>query len=439
MSRPITLFFCIILTIALLLSGCQASNVKENPKETGDSWQGVITLWDFPRWPDEKGNRFGWIQQKIAEFEKANPGVFIQLRKLKWEYGIIELQAAASTGTGPDIAPVATYHDFISKGYLEPVDDVFTPDIVEKYHPKAIEAVKYNERIYGFPWFMTTYGLFLNLDLFSKRNVKPPENGKWSFQEFADSAKLLTFREGDDTENHGFNTYLAPGNYQAWGFLTMDGAEIFDSKGKFRLNSPEGISALSMMADLREKYQCVPEEQYGIVNENKAWGDFAERQSLAIYPAGPWAIKILQDKKSKGEGFEFDIAYYPDGKTSSKSISIVSAYGIFKQKDEAKKEVCKKFLKYITSQEEQENLSKYMVFPVYMETFKKSLKDPNMKKMSQIFNESINLPRVDNWLKIDEIITSQIRQVLLGKKTPEEALSYADDQINKISEVTSLY
>lgn len=438
MSRPITLFFCIILIIALLFSGCYAKNIKESEEEKKqDTWQGIITLWDFPRWPDENGNRFGWIQQKIAEFEKTNPGVFIHLRKLKWEYGMIELQAAASTDTGPDIAPVATYHDFITKGYLEPVDDVFTPDIVDKYHPKAIEAVKYNERIYGFPWFMTTYGLFLNLDLFSKKNIEPPENGKWSFEQFAESAKALTFSDGE-IENYGFNTYLAPGNYQAWGFLTMDGAEIFDEKKQFKLNVPEGISALSKMAELREKYECVP-EQYGITDENEVWGDFSDKQNLAIYPAGPWAIKILQDKKNKGKGFKFDIAFYPDGKASAKSISTVAAYGIFKQKDEAKREVCKEFLKYITSEKEQENLSEYMVFPVYKEYFQRALKDPYMEKMGEILNESITLPKINNWFKIDEIITSQVRQVFLGKKTPEEALDYAHNQISKIIEIISLY
>lgn len=436
-SRPITLIFCIFLITSLLVSGCQITDTeKENEEQK--QWQGVITIWDFPRWPDKNSNRFGWIEQKIAEFEKENPGVFIQLRRLKWEYGMIELKAAVSAGVGPDIAPIAADYDFIANGYLEPLDEVFTPDVVEKYHPMAIDAVKYKERIYGFPWFMTTYGLFVNLDFFKDRNVKPPENGKWTFQEFADSVRLLSYDEDKDgeKEHHGFNVYLAPGNYQAWGFLTMDGAKLFDGNGRFALNKSEGISALTKMVDLNEKYQGVPEKEYGTVEENKVWGDFAEKQNIAIYPAGPWAIKVLQEKKDKGEGFEFDIVSYPDGKTSAKSISIVSAYGILKQSDESKKEVCKKFLKHITSEEEQEYLAEYMVFPVYKDIFEKSLKNPYMKKMSEILDESVSLPKVKNWSKIDEVLTTQIRQALLGKKTPKQALEDAESEINKICKAT---
>ena len=127
--------------------------------DSGEKWQGIITLWDFPRWPDKSGDPFGWIKNKILEFEKEHPGVFIHLRSLKWEYGLIELRAAATSGTNPDIAPIAADCDFILKGYLEPVDEYFLPEELEKYEPKALEAVSYQERIYGFPWFMTTHGL----------------------------------------------------------------------------------------------------------------------------------------------------------------------------------------------------------------------------------------------------------------------------------------
>ena len=72
--RPTILFLCTILVIATALicfSGCGVEN-KEDKGLSEDMWQGVITLWDFPRWPDENGNRFGWIERKISEFEKSH-------------------------------------------------------------------------------------------------------------------------------------------------------------------------------------------------------------------------------------------------------------------------------------------------------------------------------------------------------------------------------
>ena len=174
-----------------LLTGCH--NGKKKTKEgSEETWQGVITVWDFPRWPDKNGNRFGWIEKKIKEFEEAHPGVFVHLRPLKWEYGLIELRAAAAAGTYPDIAPVASGYDFIYEGYLEPVDEYFSPNELERYESRAIDAVTYRGRIYGFPWFMTTYGLFINKEIFKAKNVTIPKSGSWAYDEFVSALQKVT-------------------------------------------------------------------------------------------------------------------------------------------------------------------------------------------------------------------------------------------------------
>lgn len=412
-QRLFTLFIFSILCI--LLISCSFSEVKE--KEEKPPWQGVINLWDFPRWPDSTGNRYSWIENKISEFEKANPGVFIHLRRLKWEYGMIELRAAIATGIGPDIAPIGADFDFISEGYLEPLDGFFTQKKIQEYHPKALEAVTYNERIYGYPWFMTTNALFLNKNLFEKRDVKPPIDGKWGYGDFAEAMAHLTYDENNDGKKDyfGFNFFLSPGNYQAWGFLTMDGARVFDEEGNFTLNCPEGISALTKLLDLSKKYDATPED-YGFAEEKKVWGDFSEEKKLAVYPAGPWAINLLD--------FDFDIAMYPDGDSEAISTALVSAYGILKQEDEEKKKICEKFLQFITSEEEQEVLSSYGVFPVYNKILD-NISDAKIFRLKSILESSVLLPRIKNFYKIDDILITKLRLVFMGKKTPQEALADA--------------
>jgi len=431
--RPIILFLCTLLVIATvqlcLLTGC-GDEKKQQADKSEDLWQGVITLWDFPRWPDQNGNRFGWIESKIREFEKAHPGVFIHLRPLKWEYGYVELRAAAAAGTYPDIAPIGADYDFISKGHLEPVDEYLTPEELEKYEPRAIEAVTYNGRIYGFPWFITTYGHFINSEIFKAKNAPIPENGIWTYDEFVSALQKVV--DKNKKGNYGFNLFLSPGSFQVWGFLTMDGAEIFNEQGNFVLNSPEGVSALTKLVDLATKYQVAPLEEFGNLEETKVWGDFCEKQRIAVYPAGPWAIKILRDMHKSGKGFEFDIAHYPRGKGNGTPIALVSGYGIFKQQDEKKKDLCAKFLKYITSEGEQEVLANYGVFPVYKNALENSIEDPLMKRMKEILDTAKNQPKIKNWYKIDEELTAQIRLALLSQKTPSQALEDAEKAINAI-------
>ena len=38
-----------------------------------------------------------------------------------------------------------------------------------------------------------------------------------------------------------------------------------------------------------------------------------------------------------------------------------------------------------------------------------------MTRMKDILDTSVNLPKVKNWHKIDEVVTAQIRQALLSK------------------------
>jgi len=389
-----------------------------------EPWQGVITLWDFPRWPYNGQNRFGWIEKKISEFEKAYPGVFINLTKLKWEYGMVELRAAASSGIAPDIAPVGADFDFISKGYLEPIDEYLTKEKLELYDPRAIESVTYQNRVYGFPWFITTNALLINKDIFSNRNVKIPIDGIWTYEEFVQALQKLTYDKNKDgkPDSYGFNFYLYPGSTQLWPFLTMDGAEIFNDNGEFDLNSPQGVSALTKLVELESKYKVVPQGKFGSDDENEVWGDFAEKKTIAVYPAGPWAVKILNERKKSGEGFEFDIAFYPKGQMQAQSFATVCGYGIFKQENSKKRAVCAEFLEFITSEKEQDELKEYGVFPVLRQSQLKLTEDENMKKMLKILDSAVLFPRVENWPKIDEILTSEIRLALLGKKTRNKLL-----------------
>ncbi|MCR4431556.1 MAG: sugar ABC transporter substrate-binding protein [Tepidanaerobacteraceae bacterium] len=431
--RPFTLFFLAVFLIMLAVSvGC-GFNKKSRDSEPKEDWRGVITLWDFPRWPDKNGDRFGWIETEISEFEKKHPGVFIDLRRLKWEYGFIELRAAAAAGTPPDIAPVAADFDFISSGYLEPLDEYIKPEDMEKYDERAIEAVSYQGRIYGFPWFVTTQALFLNKEAFAARNAKLPENGTWSYDEFVGALQKLTFdnKRNAKADCYGFNLYLSPGSFTAWPFLTMDGANIFDENGNFVLNCPEGLSALAKMVDLAAKYKVVPMEDYGTLEEKQVWGDFAEKRKIAVYPAGPWAIKVIETMKSSGKGFDFDIAQYPSGRKQPRGFAVVSAYGIMKQKNEAKKKLCAEFLSQITSEKQQQLLERYGVFPAIINA--RHEEDPLMKKMGKMLRDALLLPKVKNLNKKDEILTGQIRMALLSKKTPAEALDDAAREIERLS------
>ena len=209
----------------------------------------------------------------------------------------------------------------------------------------------------------------------------------------------------------------------------MDGAKIFDEQDNFVLNSQEGISALTKLTDLEAKYKVYSTKEFGVLEETKVWGDFVKTK-IAVYPAGPWAIKILNDRYKTGKGFEFDLMPYPKVKAFLGNSTGIG-YAIFNRRMR-RKTLCAEFLKYITSENEQQALAEYGVFSVYTQVLEEIQDNPLIGKMKDILDTAEILPKVKNWNKHDEAITAQTRLALLSQKSPSQALKDAAKAVEAI-------
>lgn len=435
--RPFTLFLCLILCGFIILGPIYFIENKNKdmglPQEKSSTFKGIITLWDYPVVDTTNGTRYGWIMDKIKKFEMENPGVYIELKPLDFKKGPIELETAIMTKTFPDIAPVGNDYSVISQDYLEPLDQYFTEEEIEDYKMGALRSVRYNNKIWGVPWMMTTYTMFLNLDLFHERGVTPPEDGNWSYEEFLETLQALTHdKDGDGTNDYyGFHSFIGLNDYNTWGIMLSDGAEIFSSDGStYLFNDERAISGLKRLTELKLKYNVTP-ESFGENSEQEAWNLFSQEKKVAVYPTGTWAINALNELRLQGKGFEFGVANYPIG---AKGIpvsmaKVTSAYGIFKQDNPEKTKTCMEFLKFITKEEFQKDMSKLGVFPVKKSAGEIYGNDPIMGLIEKSINYTYGIPATRHWLTIDGLLQSQIRQVLLGDKTEEQALEDAEMKI----------
>lgn len=411
-------------------------DVDENKEENIDDWKGIIKIWDYPRLNVNTGSRYGWIQSKIRKFERDNPGVYIELEPIDWKKGPVKLEVAMNTGNLPDIAPLT--NDLIYKGYemLEPVDVFFDKRERQSFKIQALNAVKYNNRMIAVPSMMTTYAMYINLDLFTEKGVEPPIDGNWTYDEFIEKMKKLTY-DGDkdgNIDHYGFTSFIKPNYYNVWGILLSDGAKIM-SDGNYTFYGKSAKSGLDKLVDLRNKYKVTPSD-FGVTNENEAWKMFYKDQSIAVYPTGSWAIRVLQNRISNGEGFNFAVANYPIGdKRIPVSLSNnVSSYGIFKQENKGKLNMCVKFLKFLTQDKYQRELNELGMFPVKRNITDLYEDNPLMRKFEDSLSYTIVTPNHRKWKDIDRILQNQIRLALLGKKSTEEAIEEARRQVEMIME-----
>ncbi|MCC5912579.1 MAG: extracellular solute-binding protein [Clostridiaceae bacterium] len=435
--RPFIFLIYIVLILFVILGPFylfrfHPRDAEHDKMENRSQWTGVITFWDFPRLDSKSGTSFGWIYEKIQAFEKANPGVYIDFKPLDWERGPIKLDTAIKMGHTPDIAAIGSDYSIIGKGILEPLNQYVTTEEIEAFREEAIRAVTYDNNIWAMPWMMTTYTMVLNLDLFNERNVEPPVDGNWTYEEFIEKMEELTYdsKENGKIDYFGFHSFIQPGYYNTWGILLSDGGEILNETFQYSFNDKRAVDGLEKLINLKQKYSVTPED-FGENTASTAWTSFYKDQNVAVHPVGTWALNVLENLKNEGVGFDYTIANYPTGKleypvTMSSSIG---AYGIFKQEDEEKLKVAAEFLKFLTKDEYQQDLGRLGVFPV-----KKSvgnIYEGNIF-MTSIFNnmESVNtIPLHPQWNEIDKILQNEIRMGVLGKKSPEEVLRDAETKI----------
>ncbi|QUG43093.1 extracellular solute-binding protein [Psychrobacillus sp. INOP01] len=430
-----------LATLGLAASVLAACNGDSEEVGNAEEFKGKITIWDGPRWPDKDDNKFHWLEAKIKEYEEANEGVEVDLVQVPWAEMGDKLGVAIAGKSWPDIAPVdisgsAVSIDHIEQGVVEPLDSFLDKDEKADFYENALEAYTYDDKLYGIPNSITLHSMLLNLDLFEEAGVTPPENGKWTYDEFLEAAKKLTFdRDGDGkTDVYGFSTYIMPGYYEAWPFFYKNGGSpLNEDMTEFTFDSPETIQAIQDLADLKLTEKVAPETHGGadVGGTFQAWAN-EEQRTVAMQPWATWAIGAAQGAYPTN----FAVAEYPTGENeSSSTIGGVGGWIMFHQEETNKKAAVADFMKFISTAEEQYNMAQnYGIFPARisaseMDPFKDN---PEMTRAMEMSDQVVMLPRHPEWKKIDEAIQAQLQLVFNGEKTAEAAMADAKKAVDEL-------
>jgi multiple sugar transport system permease protein len=401
------------------------ASYAENPKI-------ILKIWDFPRWlePDEKVDRFIWITRKIKEFEAAHPSIKVELTKLTWARGGEKLKIAALGGNYPDIAPGTVPLLFIKENLIEPVDNYLSENDRKDYFPGALEAFKVNGKIYGWPWYMGGQLLFLNNDIFSAASVELPKNGRWTTREFTD--KMLQIKKHMDSlsENRGsypLGIYFQKNETANFPFLLSHHGRFIES-GKFAGNSKEIKQGFAWLEELI-KLGIIPEDSGGRT-ANDIWTAFGREHRLAAAALGLWGINALQNKFP----MNFSVAHYPTLKPGqvNPAFLAISGFFVFKHQNPERVKMAMKLACFLTSAENQKDLTHYSQFPTRAATGNIYSDNKAMTNALEILKEGRTVFPDSRWPQIDEEIEYAIQETLLRKIDVKDSLNRTEEQVNKI-------
>jgi arabinogalactan oligomer/maltooligosaccharide transport system permease protein len=232
--------------------------------------QTPLRLWHAYRGSEEQA-----LLSATELFTKST-GVQVDLLAVPYDAFPSKLANAIPHGNGPDVfifnyERLRLFHD---EELIAPSDGQIN---AAAYVPQAVEALRLDDHVYGYPLSLKCIALYINRALLPANGGPAPGTPKTTDQWLAAIRALSSpgqNRYGLAYESQDFY-YMAP-------FLFGFGGSLFDRSGRPLFDSPQMARALSFVKDLQDR-QWMPSEVSGalvkaLFNDGRA----------AMVIGGPW-------------------------------------------------------------------------------------------------------------------------------------------------------
>ena len=109
-----------------------------------------------------------------AEYSEVNPNVTVEMVWVPGDYSGTALPAALLTDEGPDVFEGAPTLAMVDAGQIEPLDDLFTEEVLADFNPVNIAAATINGSIYGVKMLDDTGLLYYRKSVLEEQGITPP-------------------------------------------------------------------------------------------------------------------------------------------------------------------------------------------------------------------------------------------------------------------------
>lgn len=228
-----------------------------------------IDVWHSYRGAEEKA-----LAELVTRWNDAHPDEPARLLAVPHEAYANKLTSAIPRGQGPDLFIFAHERigDWAESGIIAPLDDHLDAAEQDAFLPVTLDALRYEEKLYGVPLAFKTVALFYNKDLVDS----PPKT--------TDELVALAEKHRDEKAGSFGLAYQADSFYFHAGWFFGFGGKIFNDDGTARLDRPENANSLAFVAELRER-GLIPEEPTGALV-----GELFNDGKAAAVIQGPWFL-----------------------------------------------------------------------------------------------------------------------------------------------------
>lgn len=411
------------LASVFILGACGSGNAESKDGKT------EIT---FSHWGGDDAYK-NIYKDRIAAFEKENPDIKVKVISIASDYDTKLLTMYAGK-EAPDVAQVAEAgQNFASKTLFEDLTPYIKEAGIDTEATWADALTQYTWE--GKPFALPDRGgpeiMYYNKDMFDAAGVDYP-TADWTIEDYTKAMEKLTLKEGDKTIQYGASGLDWTPN---WGvMMNSNGGEVMKD-GKLTIDSKENLEVLDWYNDIYQKGYVLTYQELENVKNSNADSMFSQGK-VATLTTGFWNIASF----SALDDLNYDIAPMP---SFSKQTTWPFGSALAMSKDSKHKEAAFKFMNYMTDVEAQTMLGDSLG------DCPANLKVLNSAEFNnrQINGKDLNLEAIGisaSRVKIDGVFqgpyyseitalaSAQVKEMLLGRLTPAEAIDVIQKRGEKI-------
>jgi len=362
-------------------------------------------------------------QELADKFMEANPGITVELQSTAVPGLEQKVLVAMQSGSPPDLVDVQLpwVLPYASRGLLEDLtpyieaSDIVDPD---DFFDGVWGAVE-DGGVYAIPNRSESHAFIYNKGMYREAGLDPNRAPK-DWDELLEYSKKLTDRSkgqsgiaivgGGEVGNMVYN--LLP-------WIWANGGDIFnDDYTEVVVNEAAAVEAVDFYTSLFVEYKVTPPTT--VQNGGDQNRDLFAEEKVAQFQAGSYVIEPINQKNPDIE-LGFGLIPPPVGK---KPAALLGGWANIIPKDAKNKEAAWKFAEFLASPE---NMAYYTdTFPPTASAMENPrFDDPRYESFIAMMDYVRPAPPVDFWLEAMTIFQKEVQEILLERKTAQEAMDDA--------------
>ncbi len=434
-SKYLKLVFAMLLTVFLVACGNGAGE-ETGESETATDGQASLEFWSF--WGS--GPRREIIEEIIVDFNNSQDEIVVEHVYQPWGDIWTKALASITAGNPPDVIvqDINTVRQRAEAQQATNIQEYINSDsdVEGRFYPQLWDTVLHAEDAYGLPFNTDTQVLFYNKDLFAEAGLDP-EAPPATWEELEESASALEARDGDSWERFGFYPLWNLGA-DVWALNADNGTSWFDEEENVTIYTPEKVAALEWILEWQD--------HYGQENINAHEAEFgsgvADPFISGLVAMRGQNINYYTDlRENAPEDFNFGVAPLPEFEEGSGHWSWGGGFVLEIPYGAEHPEESYEFMKYLTSTEVQEKfgLNSFDIM-ANTEANQNLVSHPDLDEEGQMIYDlahknlenTVITPVPLSAPDFTMLVNGEIDQVLLGSKSPEEALQDAQESVENL-------